>query len=178
MTKLLCIILFPALELYLLVQAGKYIGGLGVVCMVVASMFLGGWVVQHRGVQALANARQELRADHMPHEALLGDLLTLLAGVLLIFPGFLSDIAGLLLLIPPVRAFCASRLLTYFTKRQQAGQTGFQGVFIYRSGRNFSEQTPGQKTAEKTIIDCVAEPVDAARDSSGAVNDTAFEERK
>lgn len=155
--RALAVFLFPALELYLLVRVGAVLGAMSVVALVFASAALGIAVLRLYGRQSFFRVREDLSSGRMPQDILLDNLLIFFAGLLLIFPGFLSDIMGLLLLIPPLRTLFRSRLVAWLQSRQQGSGGGFRNgsVFIYRSG-DFSQAPPSSK--DDTVIDVSAEP--------------------
>ncbi|WP_329500074.1 FxsA family membrane protein [Kitasatospora herbaricolor] len=91
------------LEIWLLVQVGSAIGGFAVVLLLLAGVLLGGWLIKRAGLKALSAAFEQSR-DPKPQQAQTGTSLTVLAGLLLIVPGFLSDLLAVTLLLPPTRA--------------------------------------------------------------------------
>lgn len=155
--RALAVFLFPALELYLLVRVGAVLGAMSVVALVFASAALGIAVLRLYGRQSFFRVREDLSSGRMPQDILLDNLLIFFAGLLLIFPGFLSDIMGLLLLIPPLRTLFRSRFVAWLQSRQQGSDGGFRSgsVFIYRNG-DFSQAPPSSK--DDTVIDVSAEP--------------------
>ena len=171
--RALAVFLFPALELYLLVRAGAVLGAMSVVALVFASAALGIAVLRLYGRQSFFRVREDLSSGRMPQDILLDNLLIFFAGLLLIFPGFLSDIMGLLLLVPPVRTLFRTRLVAWLQSRSDEGfRNG--SVFIYRSG-DFS-QTPSHPE-DDTIIDVSAEPAEDS-DPSAAPDGTKDDPRE
>lgn len=101
----LLLLLLPLLEIAVFVIVGGAIGVLPTIALVIASAVLGAALLRLSGVGALARAQIELQAgrDPGPHLARAGAMA--LAAVLFLIPGFLTDLLGLLLLVPSVRAF-------------------------------------------------------------------------
>ncbi len=161
--RALAFFLFPALELYLLVQAGSLIGALGVVAEVFASAALGIAVLRFQGRQTLSSVQEELHAGRMPQDLLLDNLLVFFAGILLIVPGLLSDTLGLLLLVSPLRTLFRLRLVAWLTTRQSAGSFRSGSVFIYRSG-DLRQEDVGREEGDDGVIDISAEPPAPASD--------------
>ncbi len=95
--------IIPFLEIYLLIEIGSYLGALNTVIIVVLTGFLGALLARFQGLQTMVKVRETLNRGEMPAEELLDALLIFVAGVVLLTPGFLTDIAGLLLLIPQTR---------------------------------------------------------------------------
>ena len=99
----LCFTLIPVAELYLLIHLGGIIGGFNTVLLVITTGFLGAWLARMEGLNTMIKVRQNLNQGLMPAEDLLDALIILIAGLVLITPGLLTDTAGLLLLWPHTR---------------------------------------------------------------------------
>jgi UPF0716 protein FxsA len=96
-------IAIPILEFAVLIEIGRRIGTLNTLILVFGAGILGAVLAKMEGLRILGRIQDDLRAGIMPADQLLDGLLVLIAGVLLITPGFLSDITGMLLLVPPTR---------------------------------------------------------------------------
>jgi UPF0716 protein FxsA len=114
---LILFILWPFAELTLLVRLGHATGAMTAIGVVVLTGVLGAALARREGLKVWYRIRQELAAGHMPGDQLLDAVLILVAGVLLILPGLITDVIGILLLIPPVRAFVGRRLRSKFRTR-------------------------------------------------------------
>ena len=99
----LLFLIVPFLELYVLIQVGQVIGALPTIGLLIAISVVGAWLVKREGFATLARARERIDAGQMPGRELVDGVLILLAGALLVSPGFLTDVAGVLLLLTPVR---------------------------------------------------------------------------
>lgn len=99
----LCFTLIPVIELYLLIQVGTVIGGLNTVLLVILTGFAGAWLARMEGMNTMFKVRQNLNQGLMPAEELMDALIILIAGLVLITPGLLTDAMGLLLLWPVTR---------------------------------------------------------------------------
>jgi UPF0716 protein FxsA len=97
------------LELYLLVTVGQWLGALVPVLLVIAGFVAGGLVIRHTGLKSLALLRGTGRDTLKQRDAAAGGLAGVLAGILFILPGLLSDIAALALLTPFARRYLARR---------------------------------------------------------------------
>lgn len=100
---LLLLLLLPLLEIYVLIQVGGAIGGLFTVLLVILMAILGLLTLRLQGVATAFRARAALARGELPGSALLQGLWFLLAGVLLLIPGFITDGIALLLFLAPVR---------------------------------------------------------------------------
>lgn len=107
---LLLFIGLPMVEIYVLIQVGHQIGALWTIALLVAVAALGSALLRLQGLATLANVRAALARGELPTEAILEGLVLLVAGVLMVTPGFVTDIAGLLCLLPPLRRAIARAL--------------------------------------------------------------------
>lgn len=99
----LFLLLLPLAEIGTFIWVGGRIGVGWTLLLVVASVVVGLALLKRQTLSTLQRARAEARAGRVPEREIVHGALIALAGVLLVIPGFLSDIAGLLLFLPPVR---------------------------------------------------------------------------
>lgn len=111
LVAVLLFLAFPILEIGLLIRAGQAIGFWRLAVIILATAILGGAVIRHTGLAVLTRARAQLERRRHGFEPLFDGLVQLTAGMLLIFPGLISDCLGLILLVPPVRNVVVTRLL-------------------------------------------------------------------
>jgi len=97
--------LIPALEIYLLIEIGSFIGALNTVLLVIITGFVGAYLARLQGIRTMLRVRASLQEGIMPTEDLIDALIIFAAGIVLLTPGFLTDLAGLLLLFPLTRAY-------------------------------------------------------------------------
>ena len=95
--------IIPIIEIYLLIEIGSMFGALTAVTLVILTGFLGAFLARMQGLQTLYRIQESLREGRMPSGELLDALLIIIAGLVLLTPGFLTDSAGFLLLIPATR---------------------------------------------------------------------------
>lgn len=95
--------LFALLELVVLIEVGEAIGTLATIVLVVAGVVGGSAFVKRGGIGALRRAQESVAAGETPAGALFDGACLVLAGLLFIFPGLVSDALALPLLFPPVR---------------------------------------------------------------------------
>lgn len=100
----LFLLLVPVLELYVLIQAGIWLGnGWLVIALVFLTGILGAAAARAQGLGIVQRIRRSLAAGQVPEEGVVDGLFILLGGILLVVPGFLTDTVGALLLIPTIR---------------------------------------------------------------------------
>ncbi len=127
-------LVFPIIEIYLLFKAGESFGFFTVLGLVIFSAWLGARLVKSQGLVILAQFQQKMSQGHLPQKEGLEGLLILLAGVLLIAPGFITDAIGILCLIPFTRKYI-SFLLAYLIERKvKQGRIKVYSNISYSSG--------------------------------------------
>lgn len=99
----LALIALPLIEIAGFAFVGGLIGVLPTLALVVATTLLGAALLRIQGIGALGRIRQTLEAGASPGRELVHGLMIALAGLLLVIPGFFTDLLGLLLFIPPLR---------------------------------------------------------------------------
>jgi UPF0716 protein FxsA len=113
----LLIVLFivvPIAELYVIIQVGEAIGLWPTLALLLADALLGSFLLKHQGRGAWRRFNEALAQRRFPGKEVVDGLLIVVGGTLLLTPGFLTDIVGLVLLVPPTRAIIR-RLLRRFT---------------------------------------------------------------
>ncbi len=117
----ICFTLIPVFELYLLIKVGTVIGGLNTILLVIISGFAGAWLARREGMNTLVKLRLNLQQGLMPAEELLDAAIIFIAGVVLVTPGFITDMMGLLLLWPVTRNQLKRMLRKKFDEMQLQG---------------------------------------------------------
>jgi UPF0716 protein FxsA len=107
-------IVVPIAELYVIIQVGEAIGIWPTLALLLADALLGSFLLKHQGRGAWRRFNEALAQRRFPGREVVDGLLIVVGGTLLLAPGFLTDIVGLLLLIPPTRAIVRG-LLRRFT---------------------------------------------------------------
>lgn len=107
----LLFITVPLLELYVLIRVGSDIGGLATIALCLLTAALGGLLIRLQGLGTLFDAQRRMAHGEFPAEHGLHGLMLGLAGILLFTPGFITDAAGFLLLVPPLRRWIIARLM-------------------------------------------------------------------
>lgn len=110
-------ILVPVAELAIFIALGDRIGLAATLAVIVITAFLGAALTKSQGTRALQRFRQASAEGRLPHKEVTDGLLILVAGAVLLTPGFLTDSVGFLLLVPPVRTLVRERLASYLKTR-------------------------------------------------------------
>jgi UPF0716 protein FxsA len=121
----LLFIIVPIAELYVIIQVGGLIGVGPTLLLLLVDAILGSWLLKREGRAAWRRFNQALAEKRIPGKEVADGFLIILGGALLIAPGFITDIFGILFLLPPTRAV-ARRILRRFTVGRVA-VAGFPG---------------------------------------------------
>ncbi len=106
--------LIPIMEIYLLIEAGQTIGSLSTVILVILSGITGAYLARIQGLNTMKKIQSSLSQGSIPGEELIDGAIILVAGIVLLTPGFITDIMGLLLLFPYTRFFFKRMLRHHF----------------------------------------------------------------
>lgn len=117
----LCFTLIPVIELYLLIKVGTIIGGFNTILLVIVTGFAGAWLAKMEGMNTMLKVRTNLQQGIMPAEDLMDALIILIAGLVLITPGLMTDFFGLMLLWPVTRNRFKQFLRKKFDEMQSRG---------------------------------------------------------
>jgi UPF0716 protein FxsA len=101
---ILLFLVVPLVELYVLIQVGQEIGALWTIALLVLVSVIGAWLAKREGFGVWLRMQDQVAAGRMPGIELVDAFLILLAGALLLTPGFVTDVLAVVLLIPPTRA--------------------------------------------------------------------------
>jgi UPF0716 protein FxsA len=120
-------IVVPLAELYVILRVGDAIGALPTLAVLVADSVLGSLLLRSQGRAVWRRFSEALEQGRVPHREVLDGVLVIFGGAFLITPGFLTDIVGLALLIPPSRALVRRGLARRLTGRVAGGIAGGSG---------------------------------------------------
>jgi len=115
-------IVVPAIELWGLIAVGKVIGGWTTVALVILTGVVGAWLAKQQGLQVFRLVQLQLSRGQMPTETLIDGFLVLAGGILLMAPGFVSDVIGLILLIPYTRMIVRHLLKLWLWRLVSSGR--------------------------------------------------------
>ena len=147
----------PIAELYVLWQIGSAIGILPTIALLILDSVLGAALMRSQGRSAWARLNRALAEGRVPGREVIDGALVIFGGALLLTPGFLTDVLGLVLLLPPTRAVVRTMLVRRFAGRIMASATSGAQT---RVGRMFTFQTgarPGGRSPRSSFGDDVVE---------------------
>jgi len=149
-------IVVPIAELYVLWQVGSVIGILPTIALLLLDSILGTLLLKSQGRQAWLRFNEATQAGRIPAREVADGALIILGGAFLLTPGFLSDIFGLLLLIPPTRALFRKSVIGLFAKRTPWGYVGLKAaphaerMWNDRAARRRSDSDPNGEFVDGT----------------------------
>jgi UPF0716 protein FxsA len=120
----LVFVVLPVVEIYVLIRIGQVIGAWWTVLLLLADGVFGSWLMKREGSRAWRALREALERGRMPARELADGALILVGGTLLVTPGFVSDVAGLFMVLPFTRPLARAALTRFLTRRFLAGPVG------------------------------------------------------
>ncbi len=121
----------PIAEIYILIKSGDAIGVWNTVYLVLLSGFVGAWCVRAQAAGLVRKLNLAIANGQVPGDELIAALCVFVGGVLMIAPGFITDILGILLVVPPTRFVLVKILKFYFARMVQRGVAK---VHVYSAG--------------------------------------------
>ena len=140
---LLALLCVPLLELYVIIQVADGMGTGETILLLIAVSVAGAWMVRRSGLGVLNQIQTRLNRGELPAGELVDGLLILIAGALMLTPGFLTDGVGLLLLFPPTRLVVRSLLVRRLAKKITVG--GWSAEPGGRGGFGFGYSSGGHR---------------------------------
>ena len=145
-------IVVPIAELYVIIQVGQAIGLWPTLFLLLADAILGSLLLRHQGRGAWRRFNEALAARRFPGKEVADGLLIVVGGTLLLAPGFITDIVGIVLLAPPTRAIVRG-LLRRFT----IGRFAVVGMAMPGPGPG---RPPGERPSRPYDVDATAQEID------------------
>jgi len=108
--------LIPVIELSLLIEIGSYIGIMNTIVIVILTAIVGAYMVRMEGMSVMYNIQRNMQEGMFPGEELISAAMILVAGALLLTPGFFTDIIGFLMVIPVTRKYITNLIKKYIKK--------------------------------------------------------------
>lgn len=142
----LLFLIFPLLELFVLIRVGSSIGASSTLLLVLAGGVLGVLCIRLAGLATALKVRERMALGETPNKDMLNGLLLVVAGGLLFLPGFISDTVGLLGLLPVTRNWLIKRISRHMTQAANRQQ-------YYRQTTTYTQYGEQQETGQEQIIE-------------------------
>ncbi|MFV9511193.1 FxsA family protein [Tepidibacillus sp. LV47] len=121
-TIVVLMIIVPALEIWGIVKAAEWIGGLETLLAIIATGVIGAYLAKKEGMRIWIKAQEDLRNGRIPGQAILDGICVFSGGLLLLTPGFFTDTIGFLLIFPFTRSFFQYYIKRWLEKKIRNGQ--------------------------------------------------------
>ena len=126
---ILTIILIPVLEIYLFIKIGSQIGALNTIFLIFVTAFIGIYYAKYEGLNTIRSGFSQLIKNEIPAYEIISGAAIAFAALLLILPGFASDMLGFLLIIPFTRKLILGKISNKFKKKQDKKKDFIEGEF-------------------------------------------------
>jgi UPF0716 protein FxsA len=161
------LVALPILEVWLLIQVGQVIGVLPTLAILVAEAAVGAWLMRREGTRAWRALNDAFAQGRMPTAELADAALVLVGGVLLMLPGFATDVLGFLCLVPVTRPLVRRLLELMVTRRLER-----TGLPVVRAGAGRSTVVEGEVVESTQPDGAAADPRVIQGEVEGAAKDS------
>ena len=125
----LAIILVPVIEIYLLIKIGSQIGAITTILLIFSTAIIGVYYAKYEGLNTLKSGFSQLRKNETPAYEVISGAAIAFAALLLIIPGFATDLIGFLLIFPLSRKFIFNKFSKKFSKKENLKKDYIDGDF-------------------------------------------------
>ena len=126
---LILILLVPVIEIYLLIKIGSQIGALSTILLIFITAIVGVYYAKYEGLNTLKSGFIQLSKNETPAYEVISGAAIAFAALLLIIPGFATDVVGFLLIFPLSRKFIFNKFLKKFPKKNKEKNNFIDGEF-------------------------------------------------
>ena len=128
-TVLLAIILIPVIEIYLFIKIGSQIGALNTILLIFATAIIGVFYARYEGLNTLRSGFMQIVKNELPAYEIISGAAIAFAALLLIIPGFATDVIGFLIILPITRKLILKKISTKIKKKQTDKNNFIDGEF-------------------------------------------------
>ena len=118
-TSLLLIILIPLVEIYLFIKIGSQIGAFNTISLILLTALLGVWYARYEGFNTLKSGISQIMKNEVPLYEIVSGAALAIAALMLILPGFATDLIGLLLIFPLSRKLILGKFANKYSKKNK-----------------------------------------------------------
>ena len=128
-TLLLSIIIIPIIEIYLFIKIGSQIGAFKTIFLIFFTAVVGVYYARHEGLNTIKSGLTNMVKNQIPAYELISGAAIAFAAILLIIPGFATDVLGFLLIFPPTRKLLFSRISKNYEVKKTEKKNFIEGEF-------------------------------------------------
>ena len=158
---LLFFLTVPVIEVWLLVSVAQQIGALPTLAILIGQAILGGWLMRREGAKAWRALNESVSSGRLPGGELLDPVLIMVGGVLVMLPGFFTDVFGLIFLLPFTRPLARGLLQLFIARR--AARSGID-LNVMRAKMERDTVIRGETVPEEPTRDSAPKPPGQASD--------------
>jgi len=129
MGLLLLLVIVPIIEIYLFIKVGLYIGAFNTILLILLTAIIGIMYARYEGFNTLRSGMSQLIKNQMPVYEIISGAALAFAALLLILPGFATDLIGLLLIFPPTRKLFFKKVSNNYSDKNNKKQDFINGKF-------------------------------------------------
>ena len=126
---LLLLVIVPIIEIYLFIKVGLYIGAFNTILLIILTAIIGIMYARYEGFNTLRSGMSQLIKNQMPVYEIISGAALAFAALLLILPGFATDLIGLLLIFPPTRKLFFKKVSNNYSDKNNKKQDFIDGKF-------------------------------------------------
>ena len=126
---LLLLVIVPIIEIYLFIKVGLYIGAFNTILLILLTAIIGIMYARYEGFNTLRSGMSQLIKNQMPVYEIISGAAIAFAALLLILPGFATDLIGLLLIFPPTRKLFFKKVSNNYSDKNNKKQDFINGKF-------------------------------------------------
>ena len=126
---LLLLVIVPIIEIYLFINVGLYIGAFNTILLILLTAIIGIMYARYEGFNTLRSGMSQLIKNQMPVYEIISGAALAFAALLLILPGFATDLVGLLLIFPPTRKLFFKKVSNNYSDKNNKKQDFINGEF-------------------------------------------------
>ena len=126
---LLIVILVPIIEIYVLIKIGSQIGAITTILLIFTTAIVGVYYAKHEGLNTLKSGFFQIRKNEAPTYEVISGAAIAFGALLLIIPGFVTDIIGFFLIFPPTRKFIFGKIANKYKNRRETKKNYIDGEF-------------------------------------------------
>ena len=126
---LLLLVIVPIIEIYLFIKVGLYIGAFNTILLILLTAIIGIMYARYEGFNTLRSGMSQLIKNQMPVYEIISGAALAFAALLLILPGFATDLIGLLLIFPPTRKLFFKKVSNNYSNKNNKKQDFINGEF-------------------------------------------------
>ncbi len=160
LSTLLMLLFAIFLEIYIIISVGSLLGGLMTIFLVVFSSVLGYLLIKYQTGNTLSSVQKSLMQGQIPKVPVIEAGIVMFGGVLLMIPGFITDVMGLLTLVPPIRKVMAARILNQVIQKMGNAINTASTQSNFEQNLNSQTRSPDEVSGDSSDTSPSKQPIE------------------